>query len=330
MLLDTILAWSSTHLAFHNNAYQSLALETKGSALKSLAKSISMPRELVEIELACSLVHCAMESVTGDTRQWFSHLVGAYNIIQSARRREDSRPSFSSFSSYERRWLLSNFAFHDILAAVPEDRRPLLVSGHYWEMGDQLPDTYFGIGSRLLYLLSEICVLNVDMIESLDHGSCRTFSERAYKLEQELTSWSPDDSVKGGSLVELAEMYRSAALIYLFRVIRRQQSSLAIATAAKILPQAQKIMDRLQKISRGCLIECSLLFPMFLAGGEVHDTTHMEIIRARMLDILEARHFNNVRPVLTVLEELWSQRLSGKDVDWREIVARRNWMLSLS
>lgn len=329
ILLDTIIAWSSTHLALQNSSYESLALKTKGNALKSLAESISASKELVEIDLACSLVHCAMESITEDTKEWFGHLMGAYDIIQTVCRDKNSNMSFSSFFTFERRWLLRNFAFHDILAAVSEDRRPLLVSGHYWEMGDDFPDTYFGIGSRLLYLISETSVLNVDMIESSDPGDWKSFSERAHALEQELMSWSPD-STATGSLIELAEMYRNAGLIYLYRVIRRQKCSLTLVIAAKIMPQAHQIIERLQKISRGCLVECSLLLPMFLAGGELQDTLHMDLIRVRMLDIIGARHFHNVQAVLTVLEELWSLRLSGMDVDWRDILDRRKWMLSLT
>jgi hypothetical protein len=109
------------------------------------------------------------------------------------------------------------FRLSRIMMAVVEDRKPLLVAGEYWAFPENNSvDSYFGLASRIMYLISETSTLNVDMAE-LNAGawySDERFSSVAYRIEQALIIWAsgePDQSILGN----LAEAYRNAASIHL-------------------------------------------------------------------------------------------------------------------
>ena len=69
-------------------------------------------------------------------------------------------------ATFEGRWLLRNFAYHDIMMSVSMDCRPL-IRGFYWSSEDDtLADPYFGFASRILYLISETSILNADFAEA--------------------------------------------------------------------------------------------------------------------------------------------------------------------
>ncbi|KAJ9144058.1 Zn(2)-C6 fungal-type DNA-binding domain [Pleurostoma richardsiae] len=341
VFLDTILAWSSTHLALRDESYQSLALQCRGTALRSLAASLPSLQRQPEIGLACCLVQCALESVSGDTKQWYTHIEGAHQIIRSAcspaEGKSTTQLDLRPFSSFEGTWLLRSFAYHDIMTTVAEDRKPLIVAGHYWLFHEQEPpDSLFGLGSKVMYLVSETSVLNVDMLECTDELRRRPdFVERAQQLEAELLSWqcggpSTTGAAQSDDLVKLAEMYRNAALIHLYRAMRRNRIAENTSIERKIDAAVAGIIERLRSIPEKCLVESSLLFPLFMSGGETSDPELIEIIRRRMQDIIDFRHFRNFAAALKVLEELWHLRLSGRDLDWRDVLDRKKWMLSIT
>lgn len=338
MLLNTILAWSATHLALRDKNYQIFSLETRNTALRSFSQSLSSSTRKAEIELACCLMHCAMESIVGDTMQWARHLLGAFLIIRSVCQVENTeRLDLSRFSrTAEGRWLLSSFAYHDVLRAVADDTRPWIDSGHYF-LNNSHPDSYFGLATQIMYLLSRVCVLNADMAEfgTFSNEQRARLYDRSSRLESRLLNWkcSPSDNQ---ALVHLAEMYRSATLIYLYRNFRRHQFILAPMVMVKALPYITDIVDRLALLPKGSLVECSLLFPMFVAAGEATDLEQIDIIRERMEYIARERHFYNIRACLEVLDELWwlrAEGLTGQNdtkLDWRHILSRRKWILSIT
>ena len=63
------------------------------------------------------------------------------------------------------------------------------------------------------------------------------------------------------------------------------------------------------------LPECTLLFPLFLAGGEATQEEHIQSIQCRMHDMIESRGFRNVHVALAVLEKLWQLKSVRKGLD---------------
>jgi len=357
LLLDTLIAWSSSHLALQDQTYELVATANRCVALRSLSTALSSSKSEPEIGLAACLIHCAMESITGDTKQWFGHLVGAYEMIRSvAAVAGTTSLDLSAFSStVEGRWLLSNFAYHDIMMTVTEDRKPLIIGGEYWNfLEDQdhpdAADTYFGLASEIIYLISEISILNVDMLNSQQalssHNTIGThattiqpsdpFSTTAHNLQRTLQTWTPPTS-QSYTLLALANSYRSAALIHLYRTVRRHRPHLTPAVTPQISTQVSEIIAQIRCIPPGCLAESSLLLPLFMAGGEANNPEQIAFLRGRMRSIAEERQFRNVERCLAVLEEVWhfklletkADGLNGM-IDWKDVLRRRGWILSIT
>ena len=85
-----------------------------------------------------------------------------------------------------------------------------------------------------------------------------------------------------------------------------------------------------------CLPECTLLFPVFMAGGEIYDRDKMQTLRERLQAMASYRRFENIKTVLDVLEEVWDVRTrtlpidASNPYDWHHVLKRRGWKLALS
>ena len=364
-LLDTLIAWTSSHLSLCHESYQVRALEDRSSALTSFAKSLSTYDLPAELSLAGCLILCSMEAILGDTSGWYEHLVGASHVIRPTHVHKSDRTGLDVLMrTLEGRWLLRNFAYHDILMSVSMNCAPL-IPGLYWlSEGESIVDSYFGMASQPMAMLSTISSLNsqirthpaepqieseVSMASHLgypnvcslndssfpeDSSRFTNFSARAFYIESQLQEWicpeSPDRS-----LINLAEAYRSAALIHLYRTIRQHIPTKTLILNNKIARQVDAIVQHVSNMPVECLPECTLLFPLFVAGGEAESSEHIQYIRHRLTALAMFRRFQNVNVALEVLEDLWQSkdRVSKTEAampDWLDILAERGWKLPLS
>ncbi|KAI5462782.1 fungal-specific transcription factor domain-containing protein [Mariannaea sp. PMI_226] len=353
-LLDMLVAWSSSHLSLCEDRYHIEALEHRSTAIQSFT-SLLRKYESPETSLACCLVFCSMSAILGDTTEWQIHLVAAANIIRHVSPLSSYQEGLNRLSAtYEGRWLLRNFAYHDVLMSVTSDRRPL-IPGHYWISRDKTElDSYVGLASELLALISEVSSLNGEL-QQKGNGTCSSqksdtssssaseclHAERsftltlAYNIETQLLGWICPDS-SDVCMVSLAESYRSAALIHLYRVMRRRIPGACLDVDAKTSSHVAAVIHHVGQMPLGCLPECTSLFPLFMAGGETRSKGDMQFFRERLQHIATYRHFHNAASALSVLEELWLQHTSitglmtGLELDWLDILERRSWSLALS
>ncbi|KAK1256355.1 hypothetical protein MKX07_008614 [Trichoderma sp. CBMAI-0711] len=371
-LLDAMAAWSSAHLALRDPSFHGASLQYRGRVLANLSAALqedSLPGEMC---LAVAMAMCSMETISDATSSsWSHHLSGAAAVLQSRTCSDamvgplqttttTTTPSAVSdywLKSVERRWLVRNFAYHDILMSVSLDRRPLLTGDYWMSRDDTMADPYFAFASKIMLLISEISVLNADCADfkaslggastleqggdlalvleesPLDHNY-HTPLERAHNIANGLRDWKCPAETVNAPLALLSETYRSASLIYLDRVVRQHFPR----RAAEILPEGirayvESVCHVAQKVPEGSLAECSLLFPLFIAGGEAQDASHIERIRDRLCSMNRWRSFRNVDACREVLEEVWAKMGESGDaerVDWRDIVRRRGWQLALS
>lgn len=346
-LTYSLAAFSSTHLALRSDHYRSLSLHHRGQAMAELNTVMKHESITQEMCLAVVMVLCSMESISDATNNWVHHLAGAAAILR-AQGVEDRalRPSDSFLGTHEGRWLLRNFAYHDILASVSLDRRPLL-SGDYWLSQDQgseaVADTYFGFAAQILYQIGEVSSLNADWTDVSDSESTEEISTsleaRAENIESKLRDWScPSDiSTSQEALVLLGEAYRQAALIHLYRALRRHRTRpCRLDLSVKVAQCVAAIRDIAASMPQGSLAGCTMLFPLFLAGGEAEDQADIEVIRESLLTMNQSRRFRNFDECLNVLDVVWRLKCAGtrKDdadkVDWIDIVKARGWKLSIS
>ncbi|TFB03263.1 Transcriptional activator protein UGA3 [Trichoderma ghanense] len=364
-LLDAMAAWSSAHLALRDPSFRGTSLQYRGRVLANLSAALQEGSLSGEMCLAVAMAMCSMETISDATSSsWSHHLSGAAAVLQS--KSSDvlvgplqASPSVVSdywLRSVERKWLVRNFAYHDILMSVSLDRRPLITGDYWMSTDDTMADPYFAFASKIMLLISEISVLNADCAEyksslssdlTLEQGNLalileespldcnyHTPLERAHSIANGLRDWKCPAYTANAPLALLSETYRSASLIYLDRVVRQHFPQ----RAAEILPEGiwayvESVCDVAQKVPEGSLAECSLLFPLFIAGGEAKDASHIESISNRLYSMNRWRRFRNVNACREVLEEVWRKRGESKGsgrVDWRDIVRQRGWQLALS
>lgn len=366
-----LAASSSTHLALRDQRFEPVSLRHRGVALAELETSIRGADMSQEMCLAVTMVLCCMESISDGTGSWFYHLSGAAALLGN-QEADESRADgdapvarMKQLQTFEGRWLLRNFAYHDVLMSVSMDRRPFLVGDYWMSEDDGLADPYFGLASRILLFISETSVLNADFAEAGDgtaqvapghetdtaslpddsgpaerQRAPRTkgaFSQRARALEAQIRGWvRPAGTDDKAPLALLAEAYRAAALIHLYRTLRRHVTGYSRFLNEKTQACVASVCEIAEGIPQGSLAECTLLFPVFIAGGEAVETPHIEVLRERLVSMNEWRKFRNVEACLDLLDEVWRLRAAGSQnsghdtVDWLDIVKHRNWKLSLS
>ncbi|XPS74024.1 hypothetical protein M3J09_006153 [Ascochyta lentis] len=345
LLYQTVVAWAAAHLAMRtpSPALHLFTLESHAKALSMLSLSLSEPTHMRESELACCLVLCSMDSIVGDTAGGHLHLQAAADILRPAL--VDTNHAMHHFlTTFDGRWLLRNFAYHDALMSVTMDRAPLIGTYHWRDARDMIvADSYFGFASTLIFQISAISSLNA-AVQSATIGD-EEFSRQVQLFETDLLAWTcPDPS--DASLAALADMYRSAALLHLYRVIYRRKPQLKQACHARIQRQADAIVDQMRNLPAGSAPECTTLFPIFMCGAETDREHHQRKIRERLQSIMVSRSFKNIENAISVLDELWHRRslvpacddsicslgdlLSTEHIDWLDILRERDWKLSLS
>ena len=284
-----------------------------------------------------------MESILGDTSAWHEHLAGAASIIKpTLRHNADGRATSLLQSTVEGRWLLRNFAYHDILASASLNTE-LLIPGQYWMSDeDNVLDTYFGLATLPVAMIAEVTALRTELrlieqeatlAEYFDPG-CGLDAEAA-RIEAQLLDWEPNGA-HDHAIVCLAQSYRSAALIYLYRTLRYYRQRPESMLVEDITTQVESAIHFAEQMPVAALPECTLLFPLFLAGAETIAPTNMQKVRNRLSEMLAYRRFDNVRIALDVLEEVWDVKSRTNPVDWSrpydwlDVLQRRGWKLALS
>lgn len=123
-------------------------------------------------------------------------------------------------------------------------------------------------------------------------------------------------------LIALAEAYRLAALIQLYRNSPAHNS---------LIPGcASRAMEFIARIPPGSPAESSLLYPMFLAGAELNDQKATDMCTKRLESIQGRNRYENVGMVQKVLKEVWRSRQErGQRKDWEEVLKEWNWSFTV-
>ncbi|VUC36531.1 unnamed protein product [Clonostachys rosea] len=123
-------------------------------------------------------------------------------------------------------------------------------------------------------------------------------------------------------LVVLAETYRLAALILLYRRSCVHEDQIPLL--------AQRIISFAERISEGNAAEAGLTYPMFLAGAELVDEESIVICATKLMKIRERVKVMNIQSAEEVLQEVWRDRLNGGPYrDWENILRSWKWVINL-
>ncbi|KAJ4002741.1 hypothetical protein NW752_009393 [Fusarium irregulare] len=222
VLLHALMAFSSVTLSYFDTSYATIAVETRVRALSSLSKSI-LAEDIVqrEINLAACLVLATAEISLGHRAEWHNHLQGAKHVVLSTHASQrDAMPLIGTEAvkaSHEGRWLLRNFAYHDIMGSVVSGHS-LLLDTNYPEDVSTPVDSYFGVAYEILLSIAKTTSLdltgldNVTTLSDVAMTKVNTTKAAISSIETSLCAWKCPNVVDAGLVHGTLFPERSASL----------------------------------------------------------------------------------------------------------------------
>ena len=71
---------------------------------------------------------------------------------------------------------------------------------------------------------------------------------------------------------------------------------------SKINDQVNKIVEDIRQMSEMYLPECTLLFPLFIAGAEASEQEQIMCVKEKMESVIKSRSLKNVEVAISLLE----------------------------
>ena len=214
------------------------------------------------------------------------------------------------------RFLCNTFVYFSVISRLtcfqeaPEnDLEEILVTIN-GPIEDQVEvDPLMGCAMSLFPLLVRVADL-VKCVYKTESNSL-TLVSRAMELREEIAKWQvptvsaferPEDtSCEVQHLIQTAEAYRYAALLYLHQAVPENPSESAEKLAKKVLFKLASV-----PISSGAILV--QIFPLFVASCEVTDPEDRTWVVQRWTAMTARLKIGNIKSCWGVVQELWSRR----------------------
>ncbi|KAL6173222.1 hypothetical protein ACJQWK_00783 [Exserohilum turcicum] len=332
-LRSTILSMAANHLSTSSND-PSLYLQRyrhQRDAILELQRMIQNPSELnAESALATVMMMQVSARLFGedDEAHVANHLTGAKAMIV----RSQGENWLATSSA---RFLMSLFAYHDILSSVSRGSSPLL---------DHETDFTAIEGEQSLASIANVLLI-VAQISQLQHtikmrrlqsptGPALSEDENTTGrhiqqklLAMDFTICKQEDALKTPDINRTAEAYRHAAFIYLYR------TWLDIGAPNPIsMDHIDQCLAYLQNVDVCSPLTTAHIWPLFTAGCEAIDNTQREFVRDRFEKMYAFKRFSSLRRVMRDIEHVWvakdmEQQTKGQDgmakVDCIQVILKR-------
>ncbi|KAI8933325.1 hypothetical protein NX059_009949 [Plenodomus lindquistii] len=331
-LRSTILAMAANHLASvsQDPTLPLQAYRHQRAAIHELQHMIQAP-DATNIEPAIATVMMMQVSarLLGDDDEVSiaNHLMGAKAML--AQYGKKCQPNSSRI-----RFLLSLFAYHDILSSISRGAPPLV---------DHASDFAAIEGEKDLESIA-IVLLSVARISELQDvirqrraaGSKTRLTEEedamGRELQQGLLAMDfvyPTSSAAGNEsdINFTAEAYRHAAFIYLYRTWLDTGAPNPIS-----LDHVTRCIEYIARVDVGSPLTSAHVWPLFSAGCEAIEEEQRNFVRARFGDMYASKRFPSLRRVMRDIEDVWAakdleQQTKGQDgmakVDCIQVILRR-------
>ncbi|KAF2730935.1 hypothetical protein EJ04DRAFT_584818 [Polyplosphaeria fusca] len=312
-LQSTILSMSATHLALASSdpSWKIQAYRHQQNAIILLQKLIQNPLDMHdEPALATVLmmqVSARLYSEDDAEPQVVNHLVGAKAILASR------RTVSAWLSSSSARFLLSLFAYHDILSSISRGTRPLIEHSNDF-VGIEDDRGLQEIADVLLVVARISEMQELKKYERVRPGQ-QSVADGNEALGEELEKAllhldfsrpgqvSPEACISSHDAVLTAEAFRHAAFIYLYRVWKNIG-----APSPHTLYHVERCLSCIEKVPIDSSLVASHLWPLWTAGCEAVDTRHREFVRHRCLEMYRARLFPSWKRIVRDIEEVWAAK----------------------
>ncbi|KAF2278030.1 uncharacterized protein EI97DRAFT_281783 [Westerdykella ornata] len=335
-LLDAIVALSSGQLARRSSdpdrARYLLDVSTRHQTrshafLRDRLSPSGQPLTDASQVVGVILLLVGLEALNGNKgTKWLSQMDCARKILSDPHTQEQMSP-------WELDSLRRHFTYYDVMASVmapvsksyrfSPDRR----YARLYQPGEGLTiDPLMGISDQLCSLVCRIQYMTTST-PAFPHLCKAAFEAierdiKQWKYENPLTSPELDLPV-ALDLIALAEAYRLAALIQLYRTSTSSKELIADC--------ASRAMQFIARIPPGSPAESSLLYPILLAGAELRTEAEISLCRERLTMIQRRNHYENVANLRDLLQEVWKPVLNGGEKrDWEEILREWDWSFSLA
>lgn len=331
-LQTALIAFSSANWSYLNQGSEVIVLENNSRALTTLGRSIrDADIAQQETNLAACLVLSTSEISQGHRHSWFPHLQGARQILLTAHRKGYGGQTLYGADALkgtpEGRWLLRNFAYHDIMGSIVSGYPLLLKIEYAYDILDEV-DSYFGVASTILISIARINSLGLHGVngQPTDDGNDADLEGENLQteigdIERNLLDWQCILQDSNPELHDMAHCYRNAALLLLYgRFYERDPKSYG----EKIIPATTELFSCISRLPTGSYTEGSMLFPHFMAGVFASCAEQVAMLRSRMHIILSTRGFRNIEVARTALDLIWSRtgaesESSTKMLSWPDI-----------
>jgi transcriptional activator protein UGA3 len=336
-MLDVILAISSAQLA-RRVVDPDRARHLKNTSTKHENRCYAFIKERISQSgdpvrdtyqvIAIILILVGLEALNGSTTtRWIAQLKSAQRLLNKI------PPERTIVDCVEVDSLHRHFTYHfasaSLMARVGQTASTCAVEQDLSSITRALMpmttlDPLMGISYQLCDLIARIQYVT-ETNPAFPHVTEASFQA----IETGIMTWTYDNPFALGidltialDLIALAEAYRLAALIQLYRS--------SVAHMPLIPNCASRALEFVARIPPGSPAESSLLYPLFLAGAELEDQQAMDKCSKRLEGIQGRNHYENVGIVQKVLEEVWRPRLeSGQRKDWEDVLKEWGWSFTL-
>lgn len=316
--------------AFHNDMGK-----YEEAGMRYLNKAIEMVREDLSkhklTTLACILIIVTAEICRGDMIHWDKHLEAAAAVIKM-------NGGLQSFvGDKTKRWLASNFFYHEILGASRSSRKTHFLAIEY----DELLRSDIGVHSligccksifHLMAQLSDLAVESQAIFEKLEDNDetselfysseLRNLLTRAKALEDKIDNCRPDPidivSLSAEDQEEqltLFDTFQITAKLQLQQsTLRRNAASLNMQVLAADLVESLDVVLNTK-------VEGLLVFPLFMASI-MATRPHTRMAMLDRFDRFYKRNLaRNIVRAQSLAEQVWSEDCNGtKYVNWSALI----------
>lgn len=325
-VLYSLVAYGS----FHNDMGKH-----EQAGVRYLNKAIEMVRQDLSksklTTLACILIIVTAEICRGDMLHWDKHLEAAAAVIQM-------NGGLKNFvGDRTKRWLASNFFYHEILGASKYSRKTHFLANEY----DELLKSDIGVHSligccksifHLMARLSDLAVESQGIFEKLEDNDetselfysseLRSLLTRAKALEAEIDKCKPDPtdiiSLSAADQEEqltVFDTFQLTAKLQLQQsVLRRNAASLNMQVLAADLVESLDVVLNTK-------VEGILVFPLFMASI-MATRPHTRLAMLNRFESFYKRNLaRNIVRAKSLAEQVWSLDCNGtKYVNWSSLV----------
>ncbi|KAF2448979.1 putative Zn(II)2Cys6 transcription factor-like protein [Karstenula rhodostoma CBS 690.94] len=332
-MLDAILALSSAQLA-RRSASTDRAQHLRAVSARHQRKCHAFladrvpetggpPRDAYQV-IGIILLLVGLEALNGDkSTRWLSQMKCVRGILQML-----GDPG----KSWELHSLRRHFTYHNamasLMARVSKNEALFVYDDLTLACEPNTPlvvDPLMGITYYLCSLISRI-----QYVSSTNPAFPQISSAAFAVIERDIRQWTYGSPIglagldlpQALDLIALAEAYRLAALIQLYRT--------SPAHKTLIPPCASRAMEFISRIPPGSPAESSLLYPIFLAGAELDNEPEISKCFKRLAEIQQRNCYENTSNVQKVLEEVWRPALNGEQKrDWEDVLQEWGWSFTL-